>query len=140
MGLVLFASILLMQAPAESRKALLEARESVWRAFFSNDRPTLERLLPEETLVMDSGTPGVGNREGVLESAERFAKSGAKLVRLEFPTTEIQYYGNVAIIYSTYLYEIEDHGKLTPSNGRITEVFVFRKGEWVNPGWHMEAR
>jgi len=140
MSLVLLATIVLMQAPADSKKALLEARESVWRAFFSNDRTALERLLPEETLVMESESPGMGNRQGVLDSAERFAKSGAKLVRLEFPTTEIQYYGNVAIIYSTYLYEIEDHGKRTPSNGRITEVFVFRKGEWVNPGWHMESR
>jgi len=137
---VLIAAILLMQPPADSKKALLEARESVWRAFFWKDRAMLERLLPEDTLVMDSGSEGMGNRQGVLEGADRFAKSGAKLVRLEFPTTEIRYYGNVAIIYSTYLYEIEDHGKRTPSNGRITEVFVFRKGEWVNPGWHMEAR
>jgi hypothetical protein len=137
---ILFAIVLLMQLPADARKALLEARESVWRAFFSNDRATLERLLPEETRVIDPGSPGLGGRQSVLDSAERFAKSGAKLVRLEFPTTEIQSYGNVAIIYSTYLYELEDHGKRAPFTGRITEIFVDRKGEWVNPGWHMEAR
>jgi hypothetical protein len=121
------------------RKALLEARESVWRSFFANDRATLERLIPEEAIVMDPGSEEPGNRRSVLEGAAEFAKSGAKLVRLEFPTTEIQWFDNVAIIYSRYFYELEQQGKRIPSSGRITEVFVFRKDHWVNPGWHMES-
>jgi hypothetical protein len=141
--LALLATLFLMQAvpqtltPAD-RKALLDARESVWRAFFTNDRVALEKLIPEETIVMDSGSAALGNRDSVLEGAAQFAKHGAKLLHLEFPTTEIQCYGSVAIVYSTYRYEVEDHGKRTPSSGRITEVFVFRQGRWINPGWHME--
>jgi hypothetical protein len=133
----ILALFLLLLTPAE-RKALLEARESVWRSFFSNDRAVLEKLIPEETIVMDPGSPEWGNRRSVLEGAARFAKSGAKLVRLEFPKTEIQRYGGVAIIYSTYLYEIEEQGRRTPFSGRVTEIFVMREGRWVNPGWHME--
>src|SRR6185503_612076 len=34
----------------QGKKRLLDARENVWRAFFSNDRAALERLIPEETL------------------------------------------------------------------------------------------
>jgi hypothetical protein len=67
--------------PAE-RKTLLEAREAVWRSFFSNDRLALERLIPEETITMDPGSPEWGNRRSVLEGAAQFAKSGTKLVRL----------------------------------------------------------
>lgn len=67
------------------------------------------------------------------------AQSGAKLARLEFPKTEIQCYGNTAIIYSAYLYELEKDGQRTPYSGRVTEVFVLRRGQWVNPGWHMDA-
>src|SRR4029453_18742338 len=37
------------------KKQLLEAREAVWRAFFSNDRPALEKLIPEETLTIEAG-------------------------------------------------------------------------------------
>jgi hypothetical protein len=48
-----------------------------------------------------------GNRKSVVAAAERFAQSGANLVRLEFPKTEIQVSGNTAIVYSTHLYEIE---------------------------------
>jgi hypothetical protein len=91
---------------------------------------------PEETIVMDPGSEELGNRRSVLAGAARFAKRGATLVRLAFPTTEIQRYGSIAIIYSTYFYELEQRGKRTPFSGRITEVFVFRKDPWVNPGWH----
>src|SRR5450759_2167794 len=45
--------------------------------------------------------------KSVVAAAERFAQSGANLVRLEFPKTEIQVSGNTAIVYSTHLYEIE---------------------------------
>jgi hypothetical protein len=143
----LFATLLLMQDASdpmartpvsEARAALLEARESVWRSFFANDRATLEKLIPEEAIVMDPGSVELGNRHSVLDGAAEFAKSGAKLVRLEFPTTEIQWFGDVAIIYSRYLYELEQQGKRIPFSGRITEVFLFRKDHWVNPGWHME--
>ena len=125
---------------AGQKKALLEARETVWRAFFSNDRAALEKLIPEETVVMDPGASRVTHRADVLENAAGFAKSGARLARLEFPSTEIQAYGSTAILYSTYQYDLEQDGKRTPHSGRITEVFVFRKGQWVNPGWHMEAQ
>jgi hypothetical protein len=146
-SLASFAALFLVQAAgdimprtmtAPEKKALLVARESVWRSFFSNDRTALDRLIPEETIVMDAGSAETGTRASVLKGAAQFAKSGAKLLRLEFPTTAIQCYGSVAIVYSTYFYELEDDAKRTAFSGRITEVFVFRKDHWVNPGWHME--
>jgi len=65
---------------------------------------------------------------------------GGKLVRLEFPKTEIQAYGDTAILYSEYVYEIEQAGKRSESSGKATEVFVNRDGVWVNPGWHIDAQ
>src|SRR5215471_6577131 len=38
--------------PDEARKQLLDAREAVWRAYFSNDREALEKLIPEETIAI----------------------------------------------------------------------------------------
>jgi ketosteroid isomerase-like protein len=123
----------------QGKKRLLDAREAVWRAFFSNDRAALERLIPEETLAINAGDNNWENRKAILEGAERFAKSGGKLVRLEFPKTEIQVYGSTAIVYSNYLYELETGGQRHQQSGRVTEVFVLRKGQWVNPGWHMDS-
>ena len=122
------------------KKRLLDAREAVWRAYFSNDRVALEKLIPEETITIEAGD---GNnwstRKNVLDGAERFAKGGGKLIKLEFPKTEIQVYGSTAIVYSNYAYEIETGGQRYNQSGRVTEVFVLRKGQWVNPGWHMDS-
>ena len=121
------------------RKSLLEAREAVWHAFFANDKPALEKLIPRELVTIEAEGNEFGSRNAVMAGSEQFARSGGKLARLEFPKTEIQCYGSTAIVYSTYLYEIERGGKRTPSSGRVTEVFVRRNGQWVNPGWHMDT-
>ena len=120
-------------------KSLLEAREAVWRAYFAGNRIALEKLLPTELLTMDAGIGEWGNRQSVMESSARFAADGGKLIRLEFPKTEIQAYGSVAIVYSNYEYEIEQGGKPFTNSGRATEVFVYRNGAWVNPSWHLDT-
>jgi len=120
------------------KKRLLEARDAVWRAYFAGDRAALEKLLPEELLTLEPGGEW-GNRKAVFEGSARFAAGGGKLVRLEFPKTEMQVYGPTAIVYSSYLYEIEQGGKRSVNTGRVTEVFVNRNGTWVNPSWHMDT-
>lgn len=121
------------------RKAILDARESVWRAYFTNDRKTLEKLIPEETIAINEVGGNWSDRAAILASAQRFADSGAKLVRLEFPKTEMQIYGNTVILYTTYLYELERDGKRTTVSGRGTEMFVQRDNALVNVGWHLDA-
>jgi ketosteroid isomerase-like protein len=120
------------------KKRLLDAREAVWRAFFAGDRATLEKLLPEETLAIEAGDNNWSNRQKILDDAIEFAKNG-KLLKLEFPKTEIQMYGFTAVLYSNYSYELEIGGQHSNHSGRVTEVFVLRKGQWVNPGWHMDS-
>lgn len=121
------------------KKRLLDAREAVWRAYFAGDRATLEKLIPEETIAIDPDGAPWSNRQAILTSSAEFAQSGGKLVKLEFPKTEIQVYGSTAVIYSSYAYELENAGKRTNHAGRVTEIFVLRKGQWVNPGWHMDS-
>ncbi len=123
----------------QMKKRLLDAREAVWRAWFSNDRATLEKLIPEETVAIEAGDNTWSNRKAIFDGAAQFAKGGGKLVRLEFPKTEIQVYGYTAVVYSNYLYELETAGQKYQQTGRVTEVFVLRKGQWVNPGWHMDT-
>jgi ketosteroid isomerase-like protein len=123
----------------KEKKALFDARESVWRAYFAGDRGTLQKLLPEELIAVDPAGGNWGNRQSVLEQSARFAAGGGKLVRLEFPKNELQVYGNTAVIYSNYLYEVDNGGARSVHSGRVTEVFVRRNGQWVNPSWHMDS-
>lgn len=123
----------------DDRGELLKARESVWRAWFVNDTKALEQLVPPDTIVISAGEEKWKNQADILQSAAKFQASGGKLVRLEFPRTEIQRFGDVAITYSQYLYETEEAGKRSVTSGRVTEVFVRRDGKWTNPGWHTDT-
>ncbi|MGH9762994.1 MAG: DUF4440 domain-containing protein [Blastocatellia bacterium] len=124
--------------PPEARQQILNAREAVWRAYFSNDHATLEKLIPAETIAIDAGSDTWSDRAAILAGSKGFAESGGKLVRLEFPKTEIQVYGNTIILYTTYSLEIEVNGKRTERTGRGTEIFVRRNGQFVNVGWHLD--
>ena len=119
------------------REQILAKREAVWKAWFANDRPTLEKLIPAEAVAI--GDEGWSDRAAIFASAKSFADRGGKLVRLEFPKTEIQAYGNTVIIYTTYVYETEVNGKRSTSKGRGTEMFVRRGDELVNVGWHLDS-
>ena len=121
------------------RERILAAREKIWRAWFANDRPTLEKLIPAEVIAINPGGEGWSDRAAVFAGAQRFAESGKKLVKLEFPKTEIQVYGNTVLIYTTYVYETEVNGKRTTASGRATEMFVRRGDDLVNVGWHMDS-
>lgn len=122
------------------QQEILKAREAVWRAWFSYDRKELEVVIPEDTVAINSGDGPWEDRTAVIEGSRKFAQGGGKLVRLEFPRTEIRLYGDVAILYSNWLTETQNRdGKREVSSGRGTEVFVRRDGRWVNPGWHLDS-
>jgi ketosteroid isomerase-like protein len=123
----------------EIRERILAAREAVWKAWFANDRAALDRLIPEEVIAINDGEGEWSDRAAVLDGAKRFVESGGKLVKLEFPKTQIQVYGNTVLVYTTYVYEIEMNGKRSTSSGRATEMFVRRGDELVNVGWHMDS-
>jgi ketosteroid isomerase-like protein len=123
----------------DERGQILKVRESVWRAWFANDVKALERLVPPDTIVISSEEAKWKNQADVLRTAAEFQAGGGKLVRLEFPRTEIQRFGDVAIIWTSYLVETEEKGKRAVVSGRATEIFVRRNGEWVNPGWHTDS-
>ena len=129
-----------MTITQQIRERILAAREAVWRAWFTNNRALLEKLIPDEAIAIDSGEENWSNKAAILAGAKSFADSGGKLVRLEFPKTEIRVYGNTVILYTTYIYETEMNGKRSTSSGRGTEIFVRKGNELINAGWHLEQK
>jgi Domain of unknown function (DUF4440) len=121
----------------EERKALLDAREAVWRAWFGGDTKALSTMLPAELISVERATGDFGTLASNLEGSRGFAASGGKLTRLVFPRTEIQSYGATAIIYTTYELDLLSDGKTTTQRGAATEVFVQRDGKWMNTGWQL---
>lgn len=128
-----------VSAQKHEDRQLLRVRETVWRAWFAGDIKTLAELVPPETIVMSSGEEQWKHQADVLRTATEFHAKGGKLVRLEFPHTEVQHFGNVAIVWSSYVLETELDGKRSTDSGRVTEIFVRQHGRWTNPGWHTES-
>lgn len=127
-----------LPAQKQNDEELLRARENVWRAWFTGDTKTLEKLVPPETIVMSGGEKEWKDQSDVLRSSTAFHSQGGKLIRLEFPRTEVQHFGDVAIVWSSYVLETEVDGKRKLGASRVTEIFVWQHGRWTNPGWHTD--
>jgi ketosteroid isomerase-like protein len=122
------------------KSSLLADREAVWRAWFAHDEAALARLLPADVVAINADRePWMMGRSAVLQRARQFAAGGAKLLRLDFPRTEIQACGGVAILYTTYEFELEGDGRRQTFAGRGTEVFIRAGGRWLNSGWHLDS-
>jgi len=127
-----------LSAQTQNDEELLRVRETVWRAWFAGNTKTLAELVPAETIVMSGGEKEWKHRSDVLRSSAEFHSKGGKLVRLEFPRTEVQHFGDVAIVWSSYVLEMEVDGKRSLSSSRVTEIFVWQHARWTNPGWHTD--
>jgi hypothetical protein len=121
----------------DDRKTLFAAREAVWRAWFDGDTAALSKLVPPELITIEPGAEAFGTHASTLDGSRGFAASGGKLLRLVFPRTEIQAYGNTVILYTTYEMDLQVDGKPTTERGAATEVFVRRDGQWINTGWQL---
>lgn len=137
--LLLPAFVLAQEASPAPNDELLKVREQVWRAWFQGDAKMLEKLVPPGTVVISDGEDKWKNQNDVIHTSVKFHSNGGKLIRLEFPHTEVQHFGDVAIVWSTFVLETELDGKRSSSTGRATEIFVLRDGQWTNPGWHTSS-
>lgn len=120
------------------RKELLDARDTAWRAFFQKDLAVVERILAPEVIAIQENSERWDNRTGLVALAKTMSERGVQLLRLEFPRTEIQLFGDTAILYYTYIFETGLKGKSAVDGGRGTEIFVRRDGRWVDVGWHLD--
>jgi hypothetical protein len=86
---------------------------------------------------MDGGRTGNHLRDG---GSRGFEGSGGTLTRLTFPTTEIQAYGNTAILYTSYAMSLQSGGATRSERGMATKIFVRKDGQWLNTGWQLAPR
>ena len=122
----------------EVRRELTDARATAWRSFFQKDLSVVERILAPELIAIQQNGERWDNRARLIAIAKAIQEQGVQLVRLEFPHTEIQLFGDTAILYYTYIFETRGNGKSEVDAGRGTEVFVRRDGRWIDVGWHLD--
>jgi Domain of unknown function (DUF4440) len=132
-----------LRAPAtpvseQVRKELLAARDTAWRSFFQQDPTEMERILAPEVIAIQESSERWEDRPRLLALAKGMKAQNVRVLRLEFPHTEIQLFGDVAILYYTYIFATGNEQASGTLGGRGTEVFVRRDGRWVDVGWHLD--
>ncbi len=78
------------------------------------------------------------NRAQILDAARAFRERGGRLVRLTFPETQAQRFGDVVVLYGRFEVVFQSGGAERTRRGRLTEMFVRRDGKWLHPGWHLD--
>jgi ketosteroid isomerase-like protein len=124
---------------AAERKELLEVRRLVWDSYFLGDQAKLKELIGEDFITINPGEEHWQNRAEFIAGAKAFADHQGKLVSLSFPRTEIQDFGDVAVLYSLVQITMESQGKRESLSCRSTEIFQKRNGRWVNTGAHVDS-
>ena len=142
LGAVLIAVIFASGSRAAASTAIdpevLAAREAAWRAYFAGDVKQLGDLLPQEFIGISMDETPFTNRAQTLDGARAFREGGGRLIRLAFPDTQAQRFGDVVVLYGRYEVVIHSNGAERVMKGRLTEIFVRRGGTWVHPGWHLD--
>jgi hypothetical protein len=121
------------------RKELLDAREAAWRSFFADDPvAAIEKIIGPEVIAIQENGERWENRERLIATAKAMKAQRVQLLRLEFPHTDIQLFGDTAILYYTYVFSTGNDKMSGTEAGRGTEVFVRRDGRWIDVGWHLD--
>jgi ketosteroid isomerase-like protein len=118
---------------------ILAARDSVWRAWFANDTGVLRRVLPGAVVAAEGGGNQWADRPAILQQSQSFAKSGARLERIDFANTHIALDGDVALVTSDYRLVTSAGQRTDTSRGHASELFVKQNDRWVNPFWRLGA-
>jgi Domain of unknown function (DUF4440) len=135
---VMSASHAHVAASAAIDPEVLAAREAAWRAYFGGDVKVLGDLLPPEFIGISMNDAPFADRAQTLDGARASFERGGRLVRLAFPETQAQRFGDVVVLYGRYEAVIQSGGAERTLRGRLTEIFVRRGGKWLHPGWHLD--
>lgn len=119
--------------------ALLAVREAAWRAWFAGDSAALERVLPDDFVGIAWTDGPFASRAETLAASKAFRDGGGRLVRLTFPETRAQAFGEAVVLYGRFEIVLETGGREQTVRGRLTETFVKRDGRWLHPAWHLDS-
>jgi uncharacterized protein (TIGR02246 family) len=120
-------------------QAIKAVRRAVWEAWFRGDGEKIRELMPPETIAADPHDATWIGRDQIIQRSKDFAKTGSKLVELNFPMNRIQVYGGMVVMYVNYELSFDENGETGSMKGRGTEVFVLRDGRWLHSAWHLDA-
>lgn len=125
--------------PASELGELEWVRKQVWVDFFAGDTTALRRVLAPELVAVGPDSPHWQSLDEALAASSRFKEGGGRLVGITFDSTVVHRFGDVAVMFSRYSLRTSHDGVVNEREGKVTEVFVRRRGRWVHTSWHIDA-
>jgi ketosteroid isomerase-like protein len=125
--------------PASDLAELEAIRKDVWINWFAGDTAALRRVLGPELIAISPDAPDYQSLDASLAGAARFKASGATLASVRFEATKVHRFGDVVVMFSHYIIEMDKGGQRSREHGRATEVFVRHNGKWVHTSWHLDV-
>lgn len=113
---------------------LLEAREAVWRAYFTCDSVGLVALLPEQMIGMGE------TRAQIIANAQAFVRGSWRYEGITFTDDEFIVSDSMVVTFANYDVKVTENGKPVPMKGHAIEVFKLVDGHWINPSWHLHDK
>jgi ketosteroid isomerase-like protein len=145
LALLLLAVAVFLSLPAAAepsaepawRTELLTTRKAVWVNYYASPE-RLAELLTDDLVALDGHGGPFETKTSVLAGSRRTIEKGSRLLAIDFPVNEVQRYGDVAIVYTTFAMKVQT-GAEPPvdRSGQATEFFVLRDGRWLHTGWHL---
>jgi ketosteroid isomerase-like protein len=114
-------------------------RKQVWVDWFAGDTAALGRVLGPELVAIGPDAPHWQSRAEALAASARFKESGGRLLGVTFDSTVVHRIGDVAVMFSLYDLRTSRLGEVVTRSGKVTEVFVRRRGRWVHTSWHIDT-
>src|SRR5262249_35657124 len=130
-GIALFAAVISgtgLQGGADGAidSEVLVAREAARGAFFDGAVEGRRESLPEEFIGINMNDGPFADRAKILDASRAFHERGGRLVRLAFPETQAQRFGDVVVLYGRFEVVFQSSGAEHTRRGRLTELFVRR--------------
>lgn len=125
--------------PAAELTALDRIRKDVWVNWFGGDTAALRRVLTPDLIAISPDLPHWQNLEQTLAASAGFKAGGGRLLSVDFDSTRVHRFGDVAVMFSHYRLVLKHDGQETRQRGRATEVFVRRHERWLHTSWQLDV-
>jgi hypothetical protein len=125
--------------PAAELAELEWVRKQVWVDWFAGDTTALKRVLGPELVAMGPDSPHWQSLGETLAASVSFKEGGGRLLGINFDSTVVHRFDDVAVMFSRYSLRTSRAGVVSEREGKVTEIFVRRRGRWVHTSWHIDA-
>jgi Domain of unknown function (DUF4440) len=128
-----------VHATTGNDETVLAAHRTLWNTWFAGDSTGLMHLMTADFVALNAGEPMWSGRDSVVRASGVFIETG-RVLAIDFPDCIERRWEMIAILFCTYVVDVEEGGRAWRTRGRSTEIFRMTETGWLAAGWHLEGK